>query len=306
MLRAPRQAFILVLLLPLAGCLFRSRPAQSRMSTAQLKTATAQELVAMLNRQAAQIQSLNATVDIDTSVGGTQKGKITEYKEIRGYLLVRKPEMLRLIGLMPIVRNRAFDMVSDGQTFKLWIPPKNKFIVGRNDVVHASANPLENLRPQAIYDSLLLQPISPDTEIAVLESGLETLTTLKDKTPVLEPDYILDVIRKGVDGWYLSRKIFFNREQLQPNRVIIYNKDGWMASDVHYTHMQPYGQVTFPQNIEIWRPQEEYRISLTIVKLAVNETLTNEQFALQRPPGSELVQLDAADMRAQDGTGTTH
>jgi len=31
------------------------------------------------------------------------------------------PAMLHLIGLLPIVRTTAFDMVSNGQEFKLWI-----------------------------------------------------------------------------------------------------------------------------------------------------------------------------------------
>ena len=77
---------------------------------------------------------LQATVDIDTSVGGVKKGKVTDYQQIRGYILARKPNMLRMIGLMPIVRNHAFDMVSDGRDFKLWIPPRNRFVVGRNDI----------------------------------------------------------------------------------------------------------------------------------------------------------------------------
>ncbi len=106
---------------------------------------------------------MQATVDIDTSVGGAQKGTITDYKEISGYVLVRKPAMLRMIGLLPIVRTTAFDMVSDGQDFKLWIPPKNRFVEGRNDVETANPKqPLENLRPQHIYDALLLREISPD------------------------------------------------------------------------------------------------------------------------------------------------
>ena len=36
---------------------------------------------------------------IDTSVGGVNKGQVTDYKEIRGYVLARKPSMLRMIGL---------------------------------------------------------------------------------------------------------------------------------------------------------------------------------------------------------------
>src|ERR1041384_411755 len=157
----------LAIIVPLSGCLFRSRKATVLMSTAQLKNATFQELQEKIDQQAARIQTLNATVDIAASTGGSKKGKITDFQEIKGYILVRKPEMLRMIGLFPIVRNRAFDMVSNGATFKLWVPPKNRFIIGRNDVIKASSTqPLENLRPQHIYDALLLRAIEANNEIA--------------------------------------------------------------------------------------------------------------------------------------------
>src|SRR5579862_5401000 len=170
---------LLISVLPLSGCLFRSRKVEQA-PVLQVKTATAQELIDYVNTQAGRIQTLQATVDISTAVGGEKKGKVTEYQSIRGYVLVRKPEMLRMIGLMPIVRNRAFDMVSDGQDFKLWIPPKNRFIVGRNDVETPNANkPLENLRPQHLYEALLLREINPSNEIAVLENETETITDPK-------------------------------------------------------------------------------------------------------------------------------
>ncbi len=123
-----------MIVFPLTGCLFRSRRVERQISTAPLKSATQAELIDYINAQAAKIKSLQATVDIDTSVGGVKKGKVIDYQQIRGYILARKPAMLRMIGLLPIVRNKAFDMVSDGRDFKLWIPPKNRFVVGRNDV----------------------------------------------------------------------------------------------------------------------------------------------------------------------------
>src|SRR6202045_5286810 len=167
-----RAILVLLTVLPLSGCLFRSRKVVQPVDTVQLKTATQQELIDYINTQASKIQSAQATVDIDTTVGGVKKGKVTDYKEIRGYVLVRKPAMLRMIGLMPIVRNKAFDMVSNGQEFKLWIPPKNGFVVGKNAVQSPNtAHPFENIRPQNIYDALLLRPIDPLEEIAVLESG---------------------------------------------------------------------------------------------------------------------------------------
>lgn len=291
-----RRARILVSLLALAalsGCLFRSQKVESRISKAPLKQATEADLVDYINALASRIQTLNATVDIATSVGGWTKGKITQYQQIKGYILVRKPGMLRMIGLMPIVRNRAFDMVSNGQTFQISIPPKNRFVTGRNDVITYNPNqPLENLRPQHILDALLVHEIDQKSEIAVLENSYEMITDPKNKKQVQQPDYVLIVIHKGDSGWYLSRKIIFSRTDLQPHEQILYDKNGYTASDVHYRQFSNYEGLQFPSEIDIWRPQEEYNIDITINKLTLNQPLTEDQFALQVPPGAEVVRLD--------------
>ena len=255
--RCVPAVLLLLLALPLGGCLFRSHRVPLRMSTAQLKTANRQELVDLVNEQAAKIQTLDATVDIAVSVGGSQKGKVTEYKEIRGYILVRRPDMLRMVGLMPIVRNRAFDMVSDGKKFKLWMPTKNEFVVGSNEVSRPSKQALENLRPQHIYDSLLLHEIKSENQIAVLEQGNEEVQDPKTRKQVIQPNYVLDVIQRGDQGWFLARKIMFSRTDLNPERQIIYDLNGYVTSDVHYEDFQNYNGVMFPSTIEIWRPAEE-------------------------------------------------
>lgn len=299
-----RAILVFLVVLPLTGCLFRSRKVERQVSTAPLKSATQQDLIDFINSQARKIGTLQATVDIDVSVGGAQRGKITDYKQIRGYVLVRKPAMLRMIGLMPIVRNRAFDMVSNGKEFKLWIPPRNKFFVGRADVPsHKASQPLENVRPQAIYDALLLPEITPD-EIAVLENGYETVTDAK-RHRVEQPDYELDVIRKGEHGWYLSRKIVFSRTDLLPHRQLLYNQNGELMTDATYENYRDFSGVAFPTQISIYRPQEEYDITLTIVKLQLNQPLSDDQFALQQPPGAEVVHLDqpqASQARTANGT----
>ena len=117
-----RAALALLLVLPLTGCLFRSRKVERTMSTAPLESATQQELIEYVNTQAGKIRTVQATVDIDTSVGGVKNGKVTDYQQIRGYVLARKPAMLRMIGLLPIVRNRAFDMVSDAMSRRRRMP----------------------------------------------------------------------------------------------------------------------------------------------------------------------------------------
>jgi outer membrane lipoprotein-sorting protein len=288
-----RATVLFALVLPLTGCLFRSRKVERQYSTAPLKTATREELVEYINGEAAKIRTMKATVDIDTSVGGEKRGKVTDYQQIRGYVLARKPTMLRMIGLMPIVRNQAFDMVSDGQDFKLWIPPKNKFVVGRNDLPTPNVKqPLENLRPQHIYDALLLREVDTRSEIAVIENGYETVADSNDKKrQVQQADYEIDVIRRTDQGWFLSRKIIFGRTDLLPHRQLVYDQQGNLATDARYEDYKPYNGVTFPSQIEIWRPQEEYSIVLTMVKLELNQPLKDDQFQLDQPAGAEVVRL---------------
>jgi outer membrane lipoprotein-sorting protein len=258
----------------------------------------------MVNTRANQIHTLNATVDIDASVGGSVKGKITEYKEIRGYILIRQPKELRMIGLMPIVRNRAFDMVSNGDNFKLWIPPTNKFFVGSAKVVRPSKNPLENLRPEVIYEALIPRAIDPQDEIAVLENATETVPDPKSKKRVIEqPQYVLDVIRKDNESWYLDRKLVFDRSDMLIHQQIIYDTRAYVATDVHYSAYKDHDGITFPSDIDIWRPQEEYSIGLIIVKLAINEPISDAQFNLEQPPGAVVVQLDKPNSTAPTSKG---
>jgi outer membrane lipoprotein-sorting protein len=287
-----RNALILLAVLPLTGCLFRSHTVEPPITSIQLKTATQQELIDYINTQAAGIRSMQATVDIDTTVGGVKKGKVTDYQEIRGYVLVRKPAMLRMIGLMPIVRNKAFDMVSNGQEFKLWIPPKNRFVVGRNDVeTRNPAQPMENLRPQHIYDALLLRHIDPQNEIAVLENDTELVTDAKSHK-ISRADYVIDVIRKGEQGWALSRKIVFSRTDLLPHRQLLYDAEGNVTTNAVYWKYKDDNGIAFPWQIEIARPQEEYDITLNIVKLDLNQPLSDDKFLLEQPAGAEVVHLD--------------
>jgi outer membrane lipoprotein-sorting protein len=300
-----RAVLAVVLALPLAGCLFRSHKAQVLLSSAPLKTASLEQLVDTINTQASKMKTLNATVDLAASSGGSKKGKITEYKEIKGYILVRQPGMLRMIGLMPIVRNRAFDMVSDGNSFKLWLPPLNKFVVGTNNIIRPSKQPLENLRPQHIYDALLLHPIDPSRDIAVLEQGNRTIEDPKTKKQVLEPDYIVDVITRDDHSWYLSRKINFSRADLMPIRQRVYDRNGYIATDAGYYNFKDFNGLLFPSEIHIWRPQEEYSVTLKIEKLTINQPLTNEQFVLNQPPGSQLVQLDKPSPTAASNSSGT-
>ena len=274
------------------GVFLRTRPVEDQISKVPLQDSTQQGLIDSINRQAEVIKSLKATVDIDSSVGGLKKGRVTDYKEIRGFVLARKPGALHMIGLMPIVRTTAFDMVSDGQDFKLWIPTKNKFVIGKNEVATPNTDqPLENIRPQNIYEALLIRPVDPSTEIAVMENGYEILHDEKGHR-ILQDDYELTIIHHYDSGWRMSRKIIFGRTDLKPHRQYIYDENVKVATDARYAEYKDFDGTSYPSRIEIFRPQEEYDITLNMLKVDINKPLTDDQFVLEQPAGAQVVHLD--------------
>ncbi len=287
-----RALTVFLAMLPTTACVLRTRPVEEQYSKTPLKESSQQGLIDSINQQADGIKSLKATVDIDSSVGGMKKGHVTDYKEIRGYVLARTPGSLHMIGLMPIVRTTAFDMVSDGDQFKLWIPPKNRFVIGKNQVATPNTDqPMENIRPQNIYEALLIRRVDPDAEIAVLENGYETLHDDKGHR-VLQEDYELTIIKKYDKGWGLSRKIIFDRTDLKPRRQYIYDEDGKVATDARYAEYKDFDGTNYPSRIEIYRPQEEYDITLNMLKVDINKPLTDEQFTLEQPAGADVIHLD--------------
>ncbi|HXM68009.1 MAG TPA: DUF4292 domain-containing protein [Candidatus Acidoferrum sp.] len=279
---------LLIALVPLGGCLSRSRPVALRMSTALIQTATSKDLIERINAEATEIQTLKATVGITVSVGGSKLGKIREYQEIRGYILARKPSSLRMIGLFPIVQSHVFDMVSSGQEFKLWIPSKNQFIVGDDEEARPSIEPLGNLKPQVIYDALLLQAVDLQSELAVLEASEHEVIDHRTQKVTLQPDYSLNIIKQNGNQWYLSRKVVFDRTDLRPYQQLFYDEHGSIVTDVHYDEYKEINGVCFPTNIQIWRPREEYSIKLQATKLTINGSILDDQFVLDLPSGAGL------------------
>ncbi len=291
------------------GCLFHSHRVESNLSHVPLQAASQQELVDKLSTLSSAIRTMNASVDISTAVGGAKKGTVTEYSVITGFILAEKPSMLRMIGQFPIVRNRAFDMVSNAQGFELWIPAKNRFIIGPSEVGTTSPNPLENLRPQIILDALLFRAVQSD-EIAVLEARVQEVSEENPKQQhsrkrLTQPNYVLDLIAKdALSGqWYLARKVYFNRANLLPYRQLVFNKQGEVATDAHYNDYKDFQSIPFPTGILIQRPQEEYTIGLKVTKLTLNEALTPDQFQLAQPPGAQVIRLDGS--QGQGSTSAT-
>lgn len=287
------SALLLLLLLPFVdGCLVRTRTLKKVRMPAVTMTATADDLVKTVNDRCQAIQSLSATVVFQATVGGPRNGKEKTYTSFNGYMLLRKPESLRVIGLVPVLHTRAFDMASDGNTFKLWIPHNNKVIEGSNTVTHESPNTLENFRPNVFSDSLLINCIKPDN-LVTLTADTDTKLDPKTRQMVMQADYDLTVSRRKENSQELipERVIHFNRVDLRPSGEDIYDARGAIQTQAIYGPDQTFGSVKFPGTITIKRPLEEYQIVITIQKLVTNLKLDDQTFELKTPANATVQEL---------------
>jgi outer membrane lipoprotein-sorting protein len=254
--------------------------------------ASEDQLVARYNEQARAVQTLQATVDLVPSTGSTYSGVIEEYHDVPGFILAKRPATVRVIGQAPVVAKNIFDMVSDGETFRIFIPSKNTFLVGSTSLSRTSKKPIENLRPQHVVDALFW----PE-----LPAAAHVLFEQFDADP--NRYYILTLLRDVAGGKIeIARKIWFDRVNLRVSRVQLYGAAGRLDSDVAYSDLQPIGSpaaggatsatsASYPRDIHIWRPQDDYKLEIRILKLTVNEEITADRFDLTQPPGTELVRV---------------
>jgi outer membrane lipoprotein-sorting protein len=246
-------------------------------------SATKPELVERYERQADAVRSLNAAVRLKTETGSAFAGVIKEYRQIGGFIVAERPAWIRVIGQAPVVATDIFDMVSDGKTFRMYIPSKNKFLVGPARLERAGKNAVENLRPQPLYDALLWEKLPADAPVVVEEES-EAATPARN--------YVLTVLRHTGTDWEIDRRIWFNRSDLKVSRMEIFSEGGRLESDIRYSDWPTEsGEAEFPRRIELWRPQEDYRLEIDVTRVRLNETIAPERFRLEQPPGTERVDV---------------
>lgn len=255
------------------------------------KDATREELVEAYNLIARGTKTLNATVEMRPTAGSQYSGVIDEYHEVKAFLLAARPAEIRVIGQAPVIGTTVFDMASDGETFRVLIPSKKKFLVGPVAVERTSSKPIENLRPQHLLDALLWPEIHKAESVTLREFNEENARY-----------YILTVLRGGYQVEVL-REIWFDRSNLQVARMQNFGPKGLLLSDVRVADWQPAdraagpnaaptlpnGTSSFPRSIRIERPHDDYKLDLQVTKVIVNDEIPAERFKLEQPAGMELV-----------------
>ena len=246
------------------------------------KTASLEDLIRGINQTAEKIQTLKLTVIYQLTGGSINTGEISKYRETDGFVLARRPSLIRLIG--QAFKVKVFDMVSDGNQFRIYVPPKNKFILGRNDQEIKGLKDVPiNLRPQHIFQALIIDPVTNDRE--------ENTRVLEEEQEGKHKYYVLSIIGPAKEGvGSLRRKIWVDRFDLRMVRQKFY-EGGRIVSDINYREFKDFERGDYPSVIDFTRPQEDYSLRIRISKAVTNETLRDEQFSLEQPGGTELIDL---------------
>ncbi|MGA2808061.1 MAG: hypothetical protein ABSE87_07980 [Terracidiphilus sp.] len=291
--RCAAAATLILPVLLLSGCLFTTRRLPIPKPPTVTQTVAPDELVNRLNQRWAALQSLNATVEIQASVLKTREGLAKDYTSFRGHILMRKPELLRVLGQVPVLGTRMFDMASDGKNFTLFIPSKNKAVKGPNALKKKSTNQVENMRPGFFFDAMVVRGLDPGDEYGVTA---ET-TTVEDaarKHLYSIPEYKLSIWRRKGSTQELTpvRVVRFHRDDLLPYEQDVYDSDGNLETQVLYSRYADFGDNKYPSTVTIKRPLEEYQIVLTVDKVVENMALTDDQFQIKIPEGTEIQNLE--------------
>lgn len=258
------------------------------------------QLIAEVNRLAA-VRSLRGKVDIqfqDTSFAET--GLAEKYRTADGTIFLQRPGQIYLKIEAPFVGTNIAEMTSDGERFRVAVLQGDekfrRFVRGTNSAqypqlpMNGDAGPtkkskgrddkrtvsvLSNLRPQHFTDALLIRPILPREESGfvyarseVYEEEADTRPRAKKGARVVRPYYQLDELASGGEtGARLLRRFWFDRvDGIRLARLQTYDKDGSLITDVVYTEPKSFGEtggLAMPSRIELTRPQDLYKLSVT-------------------------------------------
>jgi hypothetical protein len=254
-------------------------------ATQTLLTATKQELEKRIADFYDSIQSFDAEVEMAPSTGSVYKGTIKDYSTtFTTYLAYRKPAEIGLLALVPVVRTTAVQGISDGKTFRVYLPSKNRFVEGANDAPAASSKNFENLRPQDFISAMLILPVSEGQ-----------LTTRIDDITEKQAFYQFGIFKKVSENEiHVKRRVTFDRVNLQILEQREYDEEGAMISYVRYSNWQIYDNIRFPSRIEWSRPKDEFGVLITITKMSLNKPVPDARFVLPQPPGTELQTIGLA------------
>jgi hypothetical protein len=259
-------------------------------------------LISEVNRLAS-VRSIHGKVDIlfeDTSFA--EAGIAEKYRQADGTVIIQRPGQVYLIIKAPFIATDIAQMTSNGETFRVAVlqgdEKYRRFVKGTNSAVYQkldmngtqpesdnnkkrmmnakeAVSALSNLRPQHLTDALMVDPIPDPVQSGLTYVRSEFYQEEADNRPqakssvrVVRGYYQLEEISQAKAGEArLLRRFWFDRVNgIRLARLQSFDDRGLLITDVSYWDEKPFGesaQVRLPSRIEITRPHDHYKLSIT-------------------------------------------
>jgi hypothetical protein len=300
-----------------------------------LADASAPQLIAEVNRLAT-ARSIHGKVDIqfeDTSFATS--GIAEKYRTADGTITLQRPGKIYLVIQVPLLAADVAQMTSDGEHFRIAIlkgdEQYRRFVSGTNSAVYAKLEPdstvdkrnkpdkeaqtvsaLSNLRPQHLTDAMLIRSIVPPSGSGLMYAKTEFFQEEKDPNPtskkrVMRGYYLLDELQPAGEGAAnLLRRFWFDRVGgIRLLRLQTFDEHGSLVTDVSYGEITSFGEqgsVQLPARIDLTRPQDRYRITITYQSpssVTLDHDYPPEAFVLPNKWQLKEVDLDAQKKNPQ-------
>ena len=325
--------FTVSVLLFSSGCGLFGAKKKIQVSTllTPLREANKQQLIQEINRLS-KIESIHGKVDIqfeDTSFASF--GIADQYRLVDGDVTVQRPGKIYLVIQFTFVD--IAQMASDGEHFSVAIlkgdDKYRRFVKGTNNADYGklqtdgaaekqneqqkkqkeTVSALANLRPQHLTDAFMMRPIEPNDSLIYTQSEFfqeepDTRPQAKKGARVMRGYYLLEEVSTAGGDTKISRRFWLDRvDGIRLARVQSYDEKGRLITDVSYYNEKVLGSgrtASLPSRIEITRPQDKYKLSITYqdsASVELNRLYGPKAFVLENKWQLPEVDLDAQNKK---------
>ena len=153
---------------------------------------------------------------------------------------------------------------------------------------------------------MISDDLEEDTEIPI-RAGHIFEAVFPESIPLNDPDirftkieeedayakyYVITVYRNGPSARILPLREFrIERSGLTISRQRIFNDDGQVVSDIHYSDPEQIDKYTLPGKINIERPLDGYTLELEIKDWVVNSVFKDDTFSLEPVEGIKVIRF---------------
>ena len=254
------------------------------------KVASQEELLSILGSYS-KVASLSSTsMKITATLGTVEAGKLQEYRGAPGYVLLQRPDRIRVDVQNPLTRNTLLDVSSIEDDFWIWSVRDRKFFIGKNSTRELSVEGEAQSVPFALRPIHMYEAILPRA-VPVHEPGIRI--SMKEDQDTQAKYYVISVFKEMASPWMETiREIWIERSNLVLARQIIYEDEGRIVSRISYRKMTSQYGVPLPLSLRIEHPGVEgYAIDMEFKNWRVDPALPADAFVLTPPPGARVITL---------------